>query len=508
MAKFILPVNLKTEPRPVKQKPNASQPGLEPIKPLLSRKKKPVLKLMAYLSVFGVIVFAAFSSRVIMSDQSSTSWLARLPIIRELKHLAESADKKLKGEKNDRTNILLLGMGGKNHEGSYLTDTIILASLQPSTKKVSLVSLPRDLVVPMENMGWKKINSVNAFAEMNTPGSGGLAVSQALADLSGQPVDYYVRVDFTAFVNIIDRLGGVEIDVERAFDDYRYPILGRESAEPYESRFEHLHFEQGAQIMDGAAALKYARSRHAAGPEGSDFARTKRQQKIIQAVKDKLLSSQIVFDPALIADIFQELKENISTNLKIWEMYKLWQIGKEIDSQQIITKVVDNSPNGLLIDSISDQGAYVLTPRSGDFAEIQYFIANIFTDAPLADKSKVISEHASVEVRNGTWINGLASQVALDLEKFGFRVVRIGNSNRQNFQKTVIYDLTYGEKSEALEVLRSKTEANVSPDLPEWLMTDINADVSGQEKPVQPDFILVLGQEADMTKSGKENPDD
>ena len=259
--------------------------------------------------------------------------------------------------------------------------------------------------------------------------------------------------------------------------------------------------------MDGAAALKYARSRHAAGPEGSDFARTKRQQKIIQAVKDKLLSSQIVFDPALIADIFQELKENISTNLKIWEMYKLWQIGKEIDSQQIITKVVDNSPNGLLIDSISDQGAYVLTPRSGDFAEIQYFIANIFTDAPLADKSKVISEHASVEVRNGTWINGLASQVALDLEKFGFRVVRIGNSNRQNFQKTVIYDLTYGEKSEALEVLRSKTEANVSPDLPEWLMTDINADVSGQEKPVQPDFILVLGQEADMTKSGKENPD-
>jgi len=303
-------------------------------------------------------------------------------------------------------------------------------------------------------------------------------------------------------------LGGVEIDVERAFDDYRYPILGRESAEPYESRFEHLHFEQGAQIMDGAAALKYARSRHAAGPEGSDFARTKRQQKIIQAVKDKLLSSQIVFDPALIADIFQELKENISTNLKIWEMYKLWQIGKEIDSQQIITKVVDNSPNGLLIDSISDQGAYVLTPRSGDFAEIQYFIANIFTDAPLADKSKVISEHASVEVRNGTWINGLASQVALDLEKFGFRVVRIGNSNRQNFQKTVIYDLTYGEKSEALEVLRSKTEANVSPDLPEWLMTDINADVSGQEKPVQPDFILVLGQEADMTKSGKENPDD
>ena len=88
-------------------------------------------------------------------------------------------------------------------------------------------------------------------------------------------------------------------------------------------------------------------------------------------------------------------------------------------------------------------------PRYGDFAEIQYLVNNIFSDAPPETKTKVTTEEASIEVRNGTWINGLASRVALDLEKYGFNVVRIGNAGKQNFAKSIIYDLTYGKKMQS-----------------------------------------------------------
>ena len=178
---------------------------------------------------------------------------------------------------------------------------------------------------------------------------------------------------------------------------------------------------------------------------------------------------------------------------------------KDLDKKNIVNRVLDNSPNGLLVDTISKDGAYILAPRSGDFAEIQYFINNIFSDVPKEIKAEVSRERATVEVRNGTWINGLASQSALDLEKYGFMVVRVGNSSRQNFQKSVIYDLTYGEKAKSLSILKNKTGANISLGLPQWLMDDISSDLNDEKNPIQPDFILVLGQNADATESGAEN---
>jgi polyisoprenyl-teichoic acid--peptidoglycan teichoic acid transferase len=484
---------------------------IETPKPPMADKIKPARKprsLFRYFLFAGIFIFtslAVFSTQVLVSEQDTTSWLSRLPLFSQLKRLAESADKNLKGEDRDRINILLLGMGGKNHEGAYLTDTIILASLEPSTKKVALISLPRDLVIPMENAGWKKINNVNAFAEVNEPGSGGLATSQALADILNLPIDYYLRVDFDGFINVIDRIGGLKIYVENTLDDYSYPVMGREDAVPYESRFEHLHIDAGWQVMDGGLALKYARSRHAAGGEGSDFARARRQQKIITAAKDRLLTLNLLLRPSLIADLIAEVENHLSTNLKIWEVLKLWTIFKDITNDNITNRVLDNGPNGLLVDSVTADGAYVLEPRSGDFMEIQYLVHNIFANPPVEEASAVLKEKPTVEIRNGTWINGLASTIAMDIEKYGFTVVRVGNSSRQNFQKSVIYDLTYGVKAKSLEQLRSKMDANISYSLPDWLKEDIAAAVSNETNPVQPDFILVLGQEADATASGREN---
>ena len=484
-------------------------PLLEKENKKIKKGNKKIFKLFIYLFIFLFTCAAVFSSQILVSKQSLDSWFYKLPIIKQIKHLAESADRTLKGENIDRINILLLGMGGKQHEGGYLTDTIILASLEPSTKKIALISIPRDLAIPIEDGNrLQKINSINAYAEMKLAYSGGMAISQALGDILNAPIDYYFRVDFEAFTNLIDELGGVEIYVENDLDDYRYPAAGKEDAEDYESRFKHLHIEKGWQTMNGDIALQYARSRHGINGEGSDFARAKRQQNIILAVKDKLFNSKNLLKPTMIADIIKNFQDHISTNFKIWEIVKLWDMFNAIEKGKITNKVLDNSPNGLLTESISEQGAYILSPRSGDFAEIQYFINNIFSEAPEEIKVKVSKERATIEVRNGTWINGLASKTALDVEKLGFIVVRIGNSSQQNFQKSVIYDLTYGEKDKSLSILKEAADANVSFGLPDWLIEEISQEIDSENNPIQPDFILILGQNADETNSGKENVED
>jgi len=97
--------------------------------------------------------------------------------------------------------------------------------------------------------------------------------------------------------------------------------------------------------------------------------------------------------------------------------------------------------------------------------------------------------------------------MAMDIEKLGFTIVRIGNSSRQNFQKSVIYDLTYGEKNDSLAILKNKTGANISLGFPQWLIDDIQRDLSNDKNPIQPDFILIIGQDADLTESGAANPE-
>lgn len=474
------------------------------------KKKRIFIKLFAFLVIFFVVSTLAFSSQVIISGQSSHSWFGKLPIIKQIKHLAESAERNLKGEENDRINILLLGMGGKKHDGGYLADTIMLVSLQPSTKKVAMISIPRDTAVPVEGKGWEKVNSINAYAEMEQEGSGGVAMSQALSDLLQTPIDYYFRVDFEGFINIINELDGIDVMVENTLNDYQYPVMGREDAADYYSRYEHLYVEEGLQNMDGDLALKFARSRHAGGKEGSDFARARRQQLVIMAAKEKALSAGNLLKPAMISNILEQFSEHVSTNLKVWEMIKLWDMFKDINKDDIANKVLDNGPNGLLVNDRSANGAYILKPKSNDFAEIQYFVNNVFQNASEGVKGKVEEEQAKVEVRNGTWINGLASKTALDVEKEGFVVVRIGNSSRQNFEKSVIYDLTYGKKMNSLTILKEKTGANISFGLPGWLTEDLKkeAETAGETEPIQPDFILIIGQDADQSKSGMDNQED
>jgi LCP family protein required for cell wall assembly len=450
-----------------------------------SRKRRKITIYIVTILVFALV----FSGKVLMSSQNASGWLPGINFLNKLRHLVPIGDKQLSGEENDRVNILLLGMGGEGHDGAYLTDTIMLASLKPSTKQVVLISIPRDLTTPIN--GWRKVNSINAYAEQALPDSGGEVTSKAIGELLQEPIAYYVRIDFAGFERVIDEIDGIEINVENEFDDYTYPISGREDNPDYYSRFEHLHFDAGLQKMNGALALKYARSRHALGIEGSDFARARRQQLLLEAVKEKLLSRQTLLNPVVLGKLVNEFSQDVSTNLSAWEMLRLWNLFKDINQEQIINKVLSDAPDGFLISGKGEDGAYILTPRSGNFSEIRTMIQTIFDSPAAGTQRKInnITDDAKIFIANGTWITGLAGKTSQALEKYSFNIVGTGNAVERNYEQTVVYDLSAGQKNESLITLKKLTGATQAFNSPDWL----EPYKAGDNKS---DFLLILGTDA------------
>ncbi|MFA4942368.1 MAG: LCP family protein [Patescibacteria group bacterium] len=446
-----------------------------------------------YVVGFLVAAIIIFSATMLMSSDSRESWLGHIPFLGKL--LAAS-NNELLGEKEDRINILLLGMGGENHDGGYLADTIMLASLEPSTKKVALISIPRDLTVPDSNGVWQKVNSINAYAEAKKE-DGSQATVDALSSLLDIPIQYYVRVDFDGFISIIDELGGITVDVENTLDDYSYPIRGREDNPDYYSRYEHLHIDKGLQEMDGSLALKYARSRHGVGLEGSDFARSKRQKKILSAVRNELMSSSNILKPGMLTRIAGQVLEHTATNLKIWEGLRLWDLFKDTPQEQINSIGLDDGPGGLLVSSRGVDGAYILVPIGGNFEKIKTMVNDVFGQMPETKSApkelEISSEPATIEIRNGTNISGLASEVSTRLEATNIKTIRTANSTKRDLKDAVIYDLTYGAKPQALEALKNNTNAVIGLELPEWLVADIKEGLKNNPKQARPDFILIVG---------------
>ena len=480
------------------------------------RQKQQKLRKIYYIVGFIAAFIILFAVTIIKSGDSFESWFGRVPF---LGRFFAAADHQLIGESDDRINILLLGMGGDGHDGPYLTDTIILASIKPSTKQVVLFSIPRDLVGPWSGANWQKVNAINANAESRKE-DGGAATAQALSETFEVPIQYYFRVDFAGFVNIINEIGGVKIDVANTLDDYAYPILGQEDNPNYYARYEHLHFDKGLQTMDGDLALKYARSRHGLGAEGSDFARSKRQEKVIAAVRDSLLNKENLLRPGMIARVIAQLAQHISTNLSISDGLSLWKIVKDVPRENIVSKNFDDSPTGFLVDSRGVDGAFILIPKTGNFGEIKSFIQNIFTstagvgtttasgvttasgasvpsnllpNSKLNDVSLKAASTTRVQIKNGTNTNGLAATVANKLRQANFVITTVGNSTQKNIAQTTIYDLTYGADEADLETLKEKTNAVTDTTLPDWLVQEIKDDLKNNPNQTRPDFILVLG---------------
>lgn len=318
---------------------------------------------------------------------------------------------------DDKVNILLLGNAGGRHDGAELTDTIMVASYNLKENRVVFISLPRDLWVDKIKA---KLNTVYEIGEKD---DGGLNLTKEIVgDILGIPVHYSVRVDFSGFERAVDEVDGVDVEVDRSFDDYFYPLNGKEddlcgwreeekefneeeanklniepgkikvlidpegkiatdSAEPekgleyFKCRYEHISFKVGLQDMNGETALKFVRSRMGTNGEGSDFARSKRQQKVVEAFRKKVLSLETLVNPSKIKNLFLSFGESIETDIPVDDIVALYGVSKNMKDSRSYA-LSNTGHNALLINPpLSDYGgAWVLIPESGNYDKIHQFV--------------------------------------------------------------------------------------------------------------------------------------
>jgi len=330
----------------------------------------------------------------------------------------------LKGEGDGRVNILLIGVGGENHPGGNLNDVTMVVSIDPANEDVAMLSIPRDLYMAIPGQYSSRINAAYALGEDDPTTTGHDLVEATVEDLLDIDIHYFAKIDFDGFVDGINEVGGITVDVPEAIYD---PFIQSK----YGNGRYGFSVNTGEQYMDGETALQYARSRKTT----SDFDRAARQQIILQAVKDKALSLGTLTNPLVINDLLGVIRDHFLTDVSIQEGLRMLEIAKTIDTNEIRTAVIDNAPDGLLA-SQNINGAAVLVPKAGigNFEDIQAFVkGNLFADGFLR------RENAQIDILNGTNVAGLADEAAQELSGLGYSVANIDNSPQKGIATTIFY---------------------------------------------------------------------
>ena len=280
------------------------------------------------------------------------------------------ASGQLQGQNEGQINVLLLGMRGNNMPGGgLLADTIMIAAIRPQENKVALISVPRDLYVQDPGSSTQsKINAVNALYEEKGDGKGMEMMKQVVGDVTGLPIHYVVRMDFKGFTELVDTVGGADVYLDKPF------------AEPTQFEGEaaaNFSLPAGKNHLDGQKALFFVRARYAS----SDFERAKRQQQVLIALKDKMLSLGTLSDFGKLNNIMNILGDDVRADMDISEMKKFFELANQLHDPQIKQKVFDTSPEGLLYSSKADtpEGkTYILLPSGGNYDQIHEAVKNIF----------------------------------------------------------------------------------------------------------------------------------
>jgi LCP family protein required for cell wall assembly len=388
---------------------------------------------------------------------------------------------RLNGEGDGRVNILLVGKGGPGETAPDLTDSLLLASIDPIQNEASLVSVPRDLYVQDSNGYSTKINAIYSNAKQARLSNGddtdsdreaaedsGLnAIKDTVSEVLGVPVHYYVMVDFKAFEDAINTVGGLTIDVkEPLYDQSVAWLLGGNP----------LVADEGLQTMDGKRALLYARSRK--GSARGDFDRTERQREIIVALQQEILSANTYSNPFKVVELLNTFGDRVRTDLNgLGEIKRLYEIGQKIGSDKIGSVGLADPPNILVrTDFINSQSVVVPSAGLYQYDEIHSFVRNNLRDAFLE------SEDARVIILNGTDIAGLAGATSDELKSYGYNVVSVDNAPTMEYVSNQLFDLTDGKlrytKSYIERRLGLQSTTIVPPGIP---------DIS------QADFVIILG---------------
>ncbi len=253
---------------------------------------------------------------------------------------------------NSRFTILVVGLDRRPNETglAYRTDTMMLVSIDPVTHTMGVLSIPRDLYVDVPGYSEpQRVNSPMVLGELRQPGFGPQLMMQTVQYNLGMHVNDYLAVDFNTFITVVDSIGGVDIDVPYTINDPQYPNM-------YYG-YDPFFLRAGFQHLDGATALKYARTRHG----DNDFQRAQRQQAVLYAIRDKILNLDML--PQLIMQaptLWNQLSTGISTGLQFDQIIQLALYLKNIPSENIKTGVIDDQ---YTIAYTTSQGASVLVPN-------------------------------------------------------------------------------------------------------------------------------------------------
>ncbi len=340
-------------------------------------------------------------------------------------------------DENGFTNVVLLGEGDNNHDGIDLTDTIMIASFDAKhTKSAVLLSIPRDTyVLSTEKMGKDRINSLYRNYKISLERKGTTkseASAESLRQLSteigtliGLPIHGAVKVNFSGFEEAIDAIGGIDVDVPSDLVDTEYPGPNY--------TYQTFQIAQGPQHLDGATALKYARSRHST----SDFSRSGRQQQIIAAAAKKMKEGGLVKNVRKMTELLSIMSKNIESTFTTRELLSLASMGKAIDMQNIISMQLSDQ-NGLYGSAI-EQGGFLYSPPREQFDGAAVLLPVSSPEFPVTWKqiqkfSSLLFVHRelflsppTVSVLNGGGKEGLARKLGGELFRYGLNILNTRN---------------------------------------------------------------------------------
>lgn len=329
----------------------------------------------------------------------------------------------------ERVSILLLGVDEREQEfGPWRTDTMIVTTVDPISKTAAMLSIPRDLWVPIPAMETEgKINTAHFLGDLNRYPGGGPALAMATVQYNfGIAAQYYVRLNFAAFEQLIDLIGGVDICVAETIDDPLYPDSGY--------GYEPLHIDAGCQRMNGRLALKYARTRHSGL---GDFDRAHRQQEVILAVRDKVVKGDLL--PQLVGQagtLLDTLRDSVQTNLSIDQLIQLAKLGTQIDPKDIRQFSIDENMT-VNYRAPTDPPQDVLVPLRDKIRELREQFLGI-SPASTDSSTDRGAETARIQIENGTQTSGLAAQTAEQLKQLGYNVMAITSADRFDYAQSRI----------------------------------------------------------------------
>lgn len=390
----------------------------------------------------------------------------------------------LKGEGDGRINVLLLGRGGGNHSAPDLTDTMMIASIDPVNHNAVLLSIPRDLWVDVQGSGAMKLNAAwetgkykylgHISDKMNNPQAiqaGFTMADQTIEDVTGIPIHYNVLVDFQAFRQAIDTVGGVTINVPE--DLYDPTMAWENNHNPYLAR-------AGVQTFDGKHALIYARSRETS----SDFARAQRQRAILLALKEKVDTLGTISNPVKLSSLINAFGDNVQTDLSLNDASRLYQIMKGIGGTAISSTSLANEGQSLVTTGSMD-GQSIVKPKAGlfNYGDIKTFVRSQLKDG------YIMKENAKILVLNGTTVPGVATAKANELKSFGYNVVGAANAPTGGWTTTTLVDLTKGKAKYTRHYLEQRFNTSAVTTIPDQTIQPNGAD-----------FVIIVGSDEATTQ--------